>query len=33
MDTDDDAGAGDFWFGVIGIGLMVLIAIGFAIFS
>jgi hypothetical protein len=33
MDEGDDAGARDFWFGVIGIGLMILIAIGFAIFS
>jgi hypothetical protein len=33
MDADDDAGARDFWFGVIGLGVMVLIAIGFAIFS
>jgi hypothetical protein len=29
----DDAGTRDFWFGVIGIGAIALIAIGFAIFS
>jgi hypothetical protein len=33
MDADDDAGARDFWYGVIGIGLMVVIAICLAIFS
>lgn len=33
MDAGDDSGARDFWFGVIGIGLMVLIAICFAILS
>jgi hypothetical protein len=29
----DDTGTKDFWFGVIGIGAIALIAIGFAIFS